>query len=162
MKITSPARTASVTIAPYPISFPARSSGNCLAVVPPATMEITCRWMDGQRVNLPHNDLAFTQLLAAKLRSHLASVHEACERVIVTLHHLPFAELVPHSIVPTLEFATAFLGSEVFGETLLDFPKISHAFCGHSHRAKSCRKGNLLCQCVGSTYREKRYEVIDV
>ncbi len=130
--------------------------------VPSASLDITCRWMDGQRVNLPHGDLAFTQMLAAKLRDHLERVHGASDRVIVALHHLPFAELVPHTIVPALEFATAFLGSEVFGETLLDFPKVSHVFCGHSHREKSCRKGNLVCHCVGSTYREKRYEVIDV
>ena len=39
MNITRPARAASVTMPPYPINFPEDSSGNCFAVVPPATIE---------------------------------------------------------------------------------------------------------------------------
>ncbi len=130
--------------------------------VPEAAWEITCRWMDGERVNLPCSDLQFTHLALDKLRRHLTEVHDDAEQVVVGLHHLPFAELVPRALIPSLEFAAAFLGSELLGETLLDFPKITHAFCGHSHRAQTCRKGRLICTAVGSTYREKRYELLEL
>ncbi len=130
--------------------------------LPPGADEVTTRWMDGEHVKLPISDLAFTRLLAEKLRRHLDEVHAAAERVVACLHHLPFAELLPHSVIPNWEFATGFLGAEVFGETLLDFPKVSHVFCGHSHRLRRCRKQHLTCASVGSTYQEKRYEVLDL
>jgi predicted phosphohydrolase len=130
--------------------------------VPEAAWEVSCRWMDGERVKLPYSDIEFTHRAAAKLRRHLLEVNDDAERIIVGLHHLPFVELVPKGILPSLEFAGGFLGSELLGETLLDFPKVTHAFCGHSHRAQSCRKGRLTCTAVGSSYREKRYEVLEV
>jgi predicted phosphohydrolase len=130
--------------------------------IPAAALDITCRWMDGERVRLPVSDVEFTHIAAARLRRHLEEVEQSAERIIVGLHHLPFVDLVPHTLVPALEFATGFLGSELIGETLLDFPKVSHVFCGHSHRARTCQKGHLSCTAVGSTYPEKRYEVLDV
>jgi len=130
--------------------------------LPPGAEAVTTRWMDGEHVRLPISDLAFTRLLAEKLRRHLEEVHDAAERVIACLHHLPFAELLPHSVIPNWEFATGFLGAEILGETLLDFGKVSHVYCGHSHRLRRCRKRHLTCISVGSTYQEKRYEVLDV
>jgi predicted phosphohydrolase len=130
--------------------------------VPPAAMSITTRWMDGQYVRLPIGDVEFTRRLADKLRRHLQQVHDAAERVVACLHHLPFAELVSHSVLPDWEFASAFLGSELLGEVLLDFPKVSHLYCGHTHRALRCRKRQLACLTIGSTYGAKRYEILDL
>ncbi len=130
--------------------------------VPPAAREVTTRWMDGVRVRLGMSDTAFTQLLARKLQAQLASVHADSERIVAAIHHLPFFELAPHSVLPNFEFATAFMGSEIIGETLLEFPKISHVYCGHTHRYARCRRRHLACTCIGSTYQEKRYEVLDV
>lgn len=48
------------------------------------------------------------------------------------------------------------------GETLPDFPKVTHAFCGHSHRDRRCRKQHLHCRSIGATYREKQYAVLDI
>lgn len=130
--------------------------------LPPGALEVTSRWMDGERVRLPTSDVEFTRRMAEKLREHLAQVHDRAQRVIAAVHHLPFAELVPQTIIPNWAFASGFLGSELLGETLLEFPKVTHAFCGHSHRARTCRKGNLVCKSIGSTYREKQYEVLEV
>lgn len=130
--------------------------------VPPAAREVTSRWMDGERVRLPMGDVEFTQALACKLRRHLEEIDAQVDRIIVGLHHLPFAELVPRTIIPNWAFAGGFLGSELFGETLLEFPKISHVFCGHSHREMTCRKGHLFCKSIGSTYRAKQYEVLEI
>jgi predicted phosphohydrolase len=130
--------------------------------VPPAALDITTRWMDGEQVNLPMGDVEFTHLVAARLRHHLEQVHDSAEHIVVGIHHLPFAELVSHSVIPNWEFATAFMGSELLGETLLDFPKVGHLYCGHSHRSRRFRKHQMLCTSIGSTYREKRYEVLDL
>lgn len=132
------------------------------ADLPPGALDVTSRWMDGERVRLPESDVEFTRRMADKLRRHLSEVHDRVSRVIAAVHHLPFAELVPPTIVPNWAFAGGFLGSELLGETLLDFPKVTHAFCGHSHRARTCRKGSLVCKSIGSTYREKQYEVLDL
>jgi predicted phosphohydrolase len=124
--------------------------------------QVTTRWMDGERVRLPMGDVDFTHQSAQRLRGHLQEVHETAESVVVAVHHLPFADLVPHTLVPNWAFASAFLGSELLGETILEFPKVRHVLCGHSHRRRTCRRGELTCTSIGSTYREKQYEVVDV
>jgi predicted phosphodiesterase len=130
--------------------------------LPPIARDVTTRWMDGVRVRLPMNDVEFTRYLADKLRRHLEESQSCADRIIVGIHHLPFAELVPRSIIPNWAFANAFMGSDIFGELLLDYPGVSHAFCGHSHQQRRLRRGHVECINIGSTYREKRYEVLDV
>lgn len=127
-----------------------------------AAKQVTTRWMDGERVRLPMGDVDFAQRSAVRLRGHLEQVSESAETIVAAVHHLPFADLVPHTIVPNWAFAAGFLGSELLGETLLEFPKVRHVLCGHSHRRKTCRKNGLTCTSIGSTYREKQFEVIDV
>ena len=78
------------------------------------------------------------------------------------MHHLPFRELVPDSDDPTWAFASAFMGSERFGEVLLSEPKVRYVFCGHSHRPLRVRCGHIRCIDVGCSYVEKRYEVIEL
>jgi hypothetical protein len=128
----------------------------------PAAMDITTRWMDGVRVRLPVCDVDFAHETAGRLRSHLEMVHDKARSVVAAVHHLPFAELVPAGNNPRWAFANAFMGSELLGETLLDFSKVTHAFCGHSHQYRSCRKRGLACTSIGSTYTEKRYEVLEL
>ena len=130
--------------------------------IPAAAREITTRWMDGVRVKLPVTDIEFTQKLVEKLRLHLEAVHAEVDRVVAAVHHLPFAEFVPQSIIPNWEFANGFMGSPLFGETLLGYSKLRNAFCGHSHQYKRVQKDHLECVNIGSTYREKRYEVLDI
>lgn len=130
--------------------------------ISPGALDITTRWMDGVRVRMAMNDTEFTHYLADRLRGQIEQVQDRADHVVAAIHTLPFFDLVPHSILPNLEFATAFLGSELIGEVLLDFPKIRHALCGHSHRHKVCRKGRLTCTAIGSTYKEKRYEVLEL
>jgi predicted phosphohydrolase len=130
--------------------------------IEPQAKEVTTRWMDGVRVRLPMDDVAFTRRLADKLRRHLENAAARARRVIVGIHHLPFAQLVPQSIIPNWAFANGFMGSELFGEIVLDYPQVSHLFCGHSHQYKRLRRGHVECINVGSTYREKRFEVLDV
>jgi len=124
--------------------------------------DVTTRWMDGVRVRLHQTDVAFTQRLADRLAGDIESVQERATHVVAAIHTLPFFELVPHSILPNLEFATAFLGSAMLGRVLLDHPRVKHAFCGHSHRHRVHTAGELTCTAIGSTYKEKRYEVLEL
>lgn len=130
--------------------------------VPRNALEVTTRWMDGERVNLALSDVAFTHKLAETFRRHLAEASERSERICAIVHHVPFAELVPHSILPNWEFATAFHGSELFGEIILDFPKVRRVFCGHIHKEMRCRRGLFEATSIGSTYKEKAYEIFDL
>lgn len=129
--------------------------------IPLSARDVTARWMDGIRVKLPVTDREFTRRLADKLKSHLESVHEEADRVVAAVHHLPFEEFVPQSIIPNWEFANGFMGSPLFGETLLGFSKVRNVYCGHSHQYKRVQKEQIECVNIGSTYREKRYEVLD-
>jgi hypothetical protein len=130
--------------------------------VPDEARQIGTRWMDGQHVRLPMSDLEFCHYLIERLERHLADVSARCERVVVGMHHLPFWKMVPQARKATWAFASSFMGSELFGDALLNWPKVSHVLCGHSHRALRVQCGHITCIDVGSTYIQKRLEVLDV
>ena len=127
-----------------------------------AARRIGTRWMDGAYVTLPHSDVEFNRLLAEKLDRHLDSLPDQVGQVVACVHHLPFSELVRRRGDPSWDFASAFLGSDCFGEVLLRHPEVSHVYCGHSHQRGRIRKGGLECINVGATYRHKRFEVLEL
>ena len=129
--------------------------------VPAESRDIVCRWMDREHVRLPVGDPEFAQRQTSALRADLRAV-TAARQVVVGLHHLPFAELVPKSPSRALQFATAFLGSELLGEALLEFPNVRRVLCGHSHRHAECSRGGLTATAIGSTYTSKRFEQFDL
>ena len=128
----------------------------------PRHMSMGMRWMDGQYVNLGMTDAEFTELLAAELHAQLVQLSAACERIVVFMHHLPFAELVPQGRPDRFAFAAAYMGAARFGEVLRGFPKITHVFCGHSHWRSQIRVGNMDVLAIGSTYMDKRLEILDI
>lgn len=130
--------------------------------LPPDVGDVCVRWMDGTHVRLAMSDVEFTCARHARLKQHLDAVIERARRIVVALHHVPFFELVPRSAAPSLTFASAFMGSELFGELCLQYPIVTHVYCGHAHQRGVCRKDRLMATCIGSTYTEKHYEVLDV
>ena len=133
-----------------------------LSDIPASAFEIGARWMDGQHIHLPMSDLDFCRRLLDRFEQHLETLSDQCEQIIVGLHHVPFVELVPRAEKPSWAFAAAFLGSQQFGETIRRFPKVRHVLCGHAHKHDHQRIGDVECINVGCTYREKRYEVVEV
>ncbi|MCK6455739.1 MAG: metallophosphoesterase [Phycisphaerae bacterium] len=123
--------------------------------------QITTRWMDGVHVRMAMSDVEFARAAAQRLREHLAAIPSRIREIVVALHHLPFVELVPTPINRHFAFASAFLGSELFGEVLLADPRIRRVYCGHSHHRQVCRKAHLTATAIGSTYMEKRYDTLD-
>jgi len=130
--------------------------------IPAEAMRIGTRWMDGVHARLPMSDQAFCDRLLTRLREHLAHVSGLCERIVVGLHHLPFREMVPPTERPSWAFASAYLGSELFGQMMLQHPKIAYTLCGHSHKPDRLTRDHIECINIGSTYLAKRYEIIEL
>lgn len=127
-----------------------------------AMLEIAARWMDGVNVHLPMSDAEFTRRLRDRMAEHLRAVASDARQIVVGIHHLPFGAMVHRSRKPNWDFASAFMGSPVFGELLLSVPKVRYVFCGHTHRVLRTKVGHIECINVGSTYSEKRYETLEL
>jgi predicted phosphohydrolase len=130
------------------------------AVLTERHMRMGVRWRDGQKVRLGMGDEEFTARVNARLADQLAALTPRCERIAAMFHHLPFAELVPHRRPDRFAFAAAYLGAKRLGQTLLDCPKVRHVYCGHSHWPARRRIGPIEAVNVGSTYKDKRLEVL--
>jgi predicted phosphohydrolase len=120
------------------------------------------RWMDGWRVELGMSDDAFLDRLCETLARQLDDLAERAETILAFVHHLPFAELVPPNRPPRFAFAAAYLGAEKLGHVLRACPNVSHVFCGHSHWPGRVSLDGMEVINVGSTYIEKRLEVLDL
>jgi hypothetical protein len=125
-------------------------------------MSIGVRWMDGQYVDLGMSDIEFAAMLACTLQEQLEQLSASCDRIVVFMHHLPFVELVPQGRPDRFAFTAAFMGSERLGQVLRKFPKITHVFCGHSHWRNRVRINQMDALAIGSTYREKHLEVLEL
>ncbi|MCD6304005.1 MAG: metallophosphoesterase [Planctomycetes bacterium] len=125
-------------------------------------MNITARWMDGWRVRLGISDEQFVRLLARRLAGHLREVSRRARRVVAFVHHLPFRQLVPSGRPAGFAFAAAYMGAAALGEALLGCEKLTHVYCGHSHWPAEVRLGRLAAVNVGSTYTNKRLEILEL
>jgi predicted phosphohydrolase len=128
----------------------------------PRHMALGVRWRDGQFVHLPMTDAQFVATLSERLREQLEFLSTRSDRIVVFLHHLPFADLVPEDRPDRFAFAAAYLGAEKFGQVLLEFPRISHVYCGHSHWPSRIRRGHMEVVNIGSTYVEKKLEILEL
>jgi predicted phosphohydrolase len=125
-------------------------------------MSMGVRWRDGQFVRLPMSDEQFVAMLAERLREQLDTLAQTARRIVVFLHHLPFQDLVPEDRPDRFAFAAAYLGAEKLGHVILDCPKVTHVFCGHSHWPGRVRRGEMEIVNVGSTYVEKKLEILEL
>jgi len=125
-------------------------------------MSIAVRWMDGQYVNLGMSDTEFTAMLACKLQEQMEQLSTVCDRTVVFMHHLAFVELVPRDRPDCFAFTAAFMGSQRLGQVLRDFPKVTNVLCGHSHWRKRIRIDQMDVLAIGSTYRKKHLEVLEL
>ena len=125
-------------------------------------LAVRSRWMDGMHVELPMSDEEFTDLLARKLRRQLRELAPRVDRIVAFLHHLPFAEMVPHGRPDRFAFAAAYMGSPKLGDVLRACPKVTNVYCGHSHWPGRWRIGHLDVVNVGSTYTGKRMDVLEL
>jgi len=129
--------------------------------IPPHARAIVARWNDGRFVKLGRSDETFVDELCMTLRRQLEAARDA-KQVIAAIHHLPFRELLPPPRNAQWDFAKAYLGSEKLGELLLSFPNVTRVLCGHSHFPISATVGYIRATNIGSGYRWKTFETLDV
>ncbi|MBS3733856.1 MAG: metallophosphoesterase [Phycisphaerae bacterium] len=128
----------------------------------PRHMAIAARWMDGANVRLGMSDEQFTAMLARKLAQQLDDLAPRVDHIVAFIHHLPFRELVPADRPDRFAFAAAFMGAASLGEVLRAHPKVTHIYCGHSHwHDRQTIDGRTVVN-IGSTYTDKRLEVLDL
>ena len=129
--------------------------------IPPHAREIVARWNDGRHVKLHRSDEQFLSELNQQLAEQLQSLQFA-RQVIAAIHHLPFRQLLPPPHSAQWDFAKAYLGAESIGEVLLKLPNLSHVYCGHSHRSHVEQIGHIQAINIGSGYRMKAFETLDI
>jgi 3',5'-cyclic AMP phosphodiesterase CpdA len=129
--------------------------------VPPAARDVFARWNDAKFVRLGRSDEQFLGELLDALRAQLDSLRDA-SRVIAAVHHLPFRELLPPPRSAQWDFAKAFLGSPRIGELLLAYSNVTHVYCGHSHFPADATVGHVRAVNIGSGYRAKAFQAVDV
>ncbi|QOV92252.1 metallophosphoesterase [Humisphaera borealis] len=136
--------------------------------ISPAGMEVAARWNDGRHVKLHRTDEQFLAERMAALNRDLTALgaDPTVTRVIVGVHHVPLAELMPpkppEHVVTGKAFAGAFLGSPAMGAMLRRHAKDSRVFCGHSHFPARARVDHFEAVNIGSGYRMKMFEVVEV
>jgi len=128
--------------------------------IEPHARKIIARWNDGRYVRLGRTDVAFLDELIAKLRRQLDAL--TGKTVIAAIHHLAFRQLLPPPRSPQWDFAKAYLGSEVIGDLLLDYPNVSHVYCGHSHFAAMAEIGHMHAIATGCGYRTKSVQTLEL
>lgn len=127
----------------------------------PQARDIVARWNDGRFVKLHRDDHTFLQELLDRLKDQLDGLTHV-PRVIAAIHHLPFAELLPPRHSAQWDFAKAYLGSRRIGQLLLQYPNVQQVYCGHSHYAAEATIRHIRAINIGSGYRLKRYETLDL
>jgi predicted phosphodiesterase len=130
--------------------------------IPPATREIFARWNDAKFVRVGgRSDEQFLAELLATLRTQLDSLCDV-SRVIAAVHHLPFRELLPPPRNAQWDFAKAFFGSPRIGELLLGYSNVTDVYCGHSHFPATATVGHTRAVNIGSGYRAKTFQTIEL
>jgi predicted phosphohydrolase len=129
--------------------------------VGPVARGVVARWNDGKFVKLHRSDEAFLRELAGEMRGQLEELR-GTRSVVAAFHHLPFRELLPPARNIQWDFAKAYLGSALLGEVLLEFANVKHVLCGHSHFPAQARVVHVDAVNIGSGYRWKTFNVLDV
>lgn len=120
-------------------------------------------WNDKMFVRLGMSDAEFNAYLLERLREDLAGLPQEVRRVIAVTHHVGFAEMASHKPDNrTWNFCSAFLGSQALGELLCAEPRITHHFCGHTHTEQRVERESCVSINIGSTYRAKRFELLEL
>ena len=122
---------------------------------------VVARWNDGRYVKLGRSDQQFLDELLAELEMQLVATPQS-DTVVVAVHHVPFEPLLPPSHGAQWDFARAYLGSPRIGELLLRFENVRWVLCGHSHVPAKCHICPVHAVNIGSGYRWKTFQTIDL
>lgn len=120
-------------------------------------------WNDANFVRLPRGDRDYSERLLLRLEDDIRRLESKAESLIVLTHHVGFREMaVRKPEQPEWNFANAFIGTEKLGKMLLRHRKVLFHLCGHTHQEARVEKAQLVSINIGSTYRKKRFVIIDI
>ncbi len=120
-------------------------------------------WTDGVFVRLGMSDREFNRMLLAELSQQIASLPPTVQTIVAVTHHVGFAELFARSEPdPRRHFIDAYLGSQALGELLLTDSRVRFHLCGHTHMQARLTRDHLKVINIGSGYRKKSFQVIEL
>jgi len=119
-------------------------------------------WNDARFIRMDYSDEGFTEFLVHKVRRDLDFLSDRVDQIVFISHHVPFENMIFKQVRLPWALVNVYLGSKRFGELLLQYEKVKYLFCGHSHYYVSCENRHIKCVNVGSTYRKKRFEVLQI
>ncbi len=112
---------------------------------------------------LGRSDPQFCAEQLERLEGQLAELSPRVDRIIAVTHTVGLAEMTAHSTgSDEKRFERAYLGTAALTPLLARYPKVTHHFCGHVHREYRIRYAQFESVSIGSGYRTKRFEVLDV
>jgi len=120
------------------------------------------RWNDGLFVKKDMSDTEFHDQCLATLEKGIQSLLPQTDTIVAVTHMIAFEEMRVQKPGPVWGFCNAFMGSRSLGEMLLRYPQIRHHFCGHTHLHNIHEKDGLRSVNIGSSYLQKRYEILEI
>jgi predicted phosphodiesterase len=127
----------------------------------PVARDVVARWNDGKFIKLGRSDEQFLQERLDDLQRSLVMV-EGAGTVVAAVHCVPFRQLLPPPHSAQWDFVKAYLGSDRIGQLLLSHGNVKHVYCGHSHLPRETTVGDLRAVNVGSGYRWKTFQTVDL
>jgi 3',5'-cyclic AMP phosphodiesterase CpdA len=124
------------------------------------------RHNDGRFIRWPLDDVRFTAEVVAVLENHLQQALGQVGQAIIVTHHpsfagLSFPRLTPPMTVDALLW-DAFTGNHRLEELLVRHAdRIPLVLCGHTHRERENRLGNIRGYNIGGDYHFKRLLILD-
>jgi 3',5'-cyclic AMP phosphodiesterase CpdA len=124
------------------------------------------RHNDGRFVRWPLDDGRFTADVVNALTRHLEDSLAQVRQAIVVTHHPPFYGLTFPRLMPPMTVDgllwDAFSGNQRLEAVLSRWnDRIPFVFCGHTHRARENKLGNIWGYNIGGDYHFKRLLWLD-
>ena len=126
------------------------------------------RWNDGRFVRWDYTDEEFLDITLERLTQDIRRVADKSTKLVITTHHLPFADLVVRRKFPAWMFQNAYMGSPRIGELIRSSARVpTLGISGHSHQFTTAdlvaTDGTTPIRAVnvGTTYHRKRALLFD-
>ena len=124
------------------------------------------RHNDARFIRWPLDDGRFTSEVVTALTQHLEDALAQVRQAVVVAHHPPFYGLTFPRLMPPITVDSllwdAFSGNRQLEIVLSRWnDRIPFAFCGHTHRARENKLGNIQGYNIGGDYHFKRLLLLD-
>lgn len=108
-------------------------------------------WNDKRYAKWEDTDQKVAKKFEDHLSTHINSIEDKVERIVVVSHHVPFRQCMQYRGVLSTDYFHAFMGSKGIGEICSQESLVTHVFFGHLHETVDQMINNLrvVCSPVG-------------